>query len=78
MTTMTSEHLSDNPGEVRRSLRNGTEVVLTFRGRPFGHVVAPERIAQLEALEAEVERLRQLVSEYGITVEARKDKEVAA
>jgi antitoxin (DNA-binding transcriptional repressor) of toxin-antitoxin stability system len=66
MTTISSEHLSDNPGEVRRSLRNGTEVTLTFRGKPFGRVVAPERLDQLEA---ELERLRNLVSEHGLAEE---------
>lgn len=66
MTTISSERLSDNPGEVRRSLRNGTEVTLTFRGKPFGRVVAPERIGQLEA---ELERLRKLVSKHGLAEE---------
>lgn len=64
MTTMTSEHLSDNPGKVRRSLRNGTEVTLTFRGKPFGRVVAPERIAQLET---ELDRLRKLLADHGLS-----------
>jgi antitoxin (DNA-binding transcriptional repressor) of toxin-antitoxin stability system len=67
MTTISSECLSDNPGAVRRSLRNGTEVTLTFRGKPFGRVVAPERIDQLEA---ELDRLRKLVSEHGLAEEA--------
>lgn len=66
MTTMTSEHLSKNAGEVRRSLRHGTEVTLTFRGKPFGRVVAPERIDQLEA---ENDRLRRLLAEHGLADE---------
>jgi antitoxin (DNA-binding transcriptional repressor) of toxin-antitoxin stability system len=69
MTTMTSERLSKNAGDVRRALRNGTEVTLTFRGKPFGRVVAPERIDQLEA---EVDRLRKLLADNGLTDQAEE------
>lgn len=63
MTTMSSEHLNKNAGEVRRSLRSGTEVTLTFRGKPFGRVVAPERIVQLET---QLDLLRGLLARHGI------------
>lgn len=63
MTTITSERLSDNPGAVRQAIRNGSEVTLTFRGKPFGRVVAFERLDQIEA---ELNRLRELVAEHGL------------
>ena len=75
MTTITSEYLSDNPGALRKSLRSGSEVTLTFRGKPFGRVVAPERINRLEA---ELEELRQLVAEHGIAPQDRGADDVAA
>lgn len=70
MTTMTSERLSKNAGEVRRSLRSGTEVTLTFRGKPFARVVPPERIDQLEA---ELSRLRMKLAELGLTDQAGEE-----
>jgi antitoxin (DNA-binding transcriptional repressor) of toxin-antitoxin stability system len=75
MTTMTSERLSKKTGEIRRALREGAEIVLTFRGTPFGRVVPSGRIDQLEA---ELDRLRKLVAEYGLTDQAQQVQEVAA
>lgn len=60
-TSMTSEGLQRNAGMVRRVLRDGGEIELTFHSRPYGRIVSHE---QLEAERAELAQLRAELARY--------------
>ena len=67
MATMTAEGITRNPGDLRRALGNGDEVLLTFHGKPYARLVshdqAEEERAELARLRAEVEALRNKLGE---------------
>lgn len=69
MTTMTADDLSKKTGQVRQTLIDGNEVMLTFHGKPYARVIADERVeeerAELERLRAEVERLQDQLEQQG-------------
>ncbi|WP_020421114.1 hypothetical protein [Amycolatopsis sp. ATCC 39116] len=62
MTTMTAERVSKNPADLRRALIAVDELILTFHGKPYAHVMTPGRAererAELKRLRSEVEDLR--------------------
>ena len=60
-TRMTSESLQRNAGMVRRVIRSGGEIELTFRSKPYGRIVPHE---QLEAERAELIQLRAELARY--------------
>ncbi len=60
-TSMTSENLQRNAGMVRRVIRSGGEIELTFRSKPYGRIVPHD---QLEAERAELARLRAELAQY--------------
>lgn len=60
MLTMSAAELCDRVRYVRQAVARGKKVALTYYRKPYGIVVSPEKIEQMEA---EIERLRARVAE---------------
>lgn len=58
MTSMTSEYAGKHIAKIRQIVASGSEVVLTFHGKPYAHVITPEERAELDRLRQEVAELR--------------------
>lgn len=61
MTTMSTTGVHASPGEIRRVIREGGEIDLTWHGRPYARIVPLELLA---AERAELARLRSQLEEY--------------
>ncbi|RJQ74179.1 hypothetical protein D5S17_23195 [Pseudonocardiaceae bacterium YIM PH 21723] len=70
MTTMTAENLTRSPAQVRRALKDGDEVLLTFHGKPYARVLPFDRAEQERA---EMERLRALVDELQAQIDQHQE-----
>lgn len=62
-TSVTVKNLREEVGIIRRAMREGDELAVTFHSKPLARIVPDERWEQTQA---ELARLRQLVAEHGL------------
>jgi len=61
--TLTTRELHHNGGELRRTVKHGGQLVVTFHNKPFARVVPAEHYDELTA---ELERLRAQIAQQEV------------
>ncbi|GAA0645788.1 hypothetical protein GCM10010174_81020 [Kutzneria viridogrisea] len=67
MTTISTHQLKQHAGVLRRTMLDGKELAITFHSKLIGVLVPHDR---LEQERAELQQLRKLAAEHGLTIQA--------
>ncbi|RBM18093.1 hypothetical protein DI005_20070 [Prauserella sp. PE36] len=58
MASMAASEIKSRSGAIRRALKNGEVMMLTFHDKPWARVIPEEKYQRFEGLEDEVAQLR--------------------
>lgn len=72
-TSITAKALKQGAGIIRRAMQAGDEIAVTFHSKPLARIVPNDRWEQTQA---ELDQLRRLVAEHGLTDRAKHAKGV--